>query len=364
MVIDSHTHIFQHWAGGACGHGTRGVHMNYLRKIGTGPAGKIFRRSDGAEMASSGLFRNRDFTWKGFVDANFWVGQFGQLNFTLEGEDYYIQYMPVAMKDLDAPPELMIAHMDYAGVDHCVLQAGGAYGGMNDYNAFAQGQYPDRFTGLMNVDEGVADSAAMLEEADRAYRRLGLKGLYYKADFSRYGYDRGFDDRAFDVFWDKIRSFDIPIFLEIAATPNFDKPSYVAQLLRLGNLLQRYRSVRWLLVMPPPVKHFAPDGSWNFQPEVLTVLRSENLQLEVTFPITYGGLWDYPYPEAQSLVKQLRDTFGASKLIWGTDMPNVERFCTYRQSLDYIRKYCPFLTAREKDLILGDNCARFYGIAA
>ena len=43
-------------------------------------------------------------------------------------------------------------------------------------------------------------------------------------------------------------------------------------------------------------------------------------------------------------------------------MPNVERFCTYRQSLDYVRKYCPFLTAREKDLILGDNCAAFYGI--
>ena len=95
----------------------------------------------------------------------------------------------------------------------------------------------------------------------------------------------------------------------------------------------------------------------QLQPEVLTVLRSENLQLEVTFPITYGGLWDYPYPEAQSLVKQLRDTFGASKLIWGTDMPNVERFCTYRQSLDYIRRYCTFLTADEKDRILGGNVA-------
>ena len=43
-------------------------------------------------------------------------------------------------------------------------------------------------------------------------------------------------------------------------------------------------------------------------------------------------------------------------------MPNVERFCTYKQSLDYVRRYCPFLTAREKDLILGDTCAAFYGI--
>ncbi|MEO8135902.1 MAG: amidohydrolase family protein, partial [Betaproteobacteria bacterium] len=289
MIIDSHTHIFQHWAGGACGHATRGTHMNYLRKIGTGPAGKIYRVADGAEMPSSGLFRNRDFTWNGFTDANFSVGQFGQLNFTLEGEDYYIQYMPVAMKDMDAPPESLIAHMMAARVDHCVLQAGGAYGAMNDYNAFAQNQYPDRFTGLMNFDEGIADSPEVLAQADRAYHRLGLKGLYYKADFSRYGYERNTSDRVFDVFWDKIRSFDVPIFFEIAATPNFDKPSYVAQLLRLGELLRRYPAVRWLLVMPPPVKHFAPDGAWNFPNEVLDVLKSDNLQLEVTFPITYGG---------------------------------------------------------------------------
>ncbi|MEP7085080.1 MAG: hypothetical protein ABI854_10115, partial [Betaproteobacteria bacterium] len=122
--------------------------------------------ADGAEMASSGLFRNRDFTWNGFTDANFSVGQFGQLNFTLEGEDYYIQYMPVAMKDMDVPPESLIAHMMAARVDHCVLQAGGAYGAMNDYNAFAQNQYPDRFTGLMNFDEGIADSPEVLAQAD------------------------------------------------------------------------------------------------------------------------------------------------------------------------------------------------------
>lgn len=357
MHIDSHAHVFQHWGGDACGHAARSIHLSYLRKIGTGPAGKIFRVADGTEMSSSGLFRNRDFTWSGFVEANFWVGQFGQLNFSLGGEDYYIQYMPVAMKDLECPPELLVAHMAYAGIDHCVLQAGGAYGGMNNYNAFAQNQYPRRFTGLMNVDEGVADSPAMLAEVDRAYGDLGLRGIYFKADFSRYGYDRNFNDRAFDVFWDKVAALDIPIFLEIAATPNFDKPSYIAQLVRLGDLVQRYRAARWLLVMPPPVKHFAPDGTWHFPPEVLRVLRAENLMLEVTFPITYGALWDYPYREAQSLIEQLRDAFGASKLVWGSDMPNVERFCTYRQSIDYIRRYCEFLTASEKDRILGGNVA-------
>ena len=47
----------------------------------------------------------------------------------------------------------MIAQMIVAGVDHCILQAGGGYGAMNDYNAFTQHQYPEKFTALLNVDE-------------------------------------------------------------------------------------------------------------------------------------------------------------------------------------------------------------------
>src|SRR5262249_1138006 len=87
-----------------------------------------------------------------------------------------------------------------------------------------------------------------------------------------------------------------------------------------------------------------------------------NLWLEVMFPITWGGVWEYPYVEAQVLIRDARDTFGASKLIWGSDMPNVERFCTYRQCVDYVRRHCNFLTAPEKDQVLGGNLARIVGV--
>ena len=63
----------------------------------------------------------------------------------------------------------MIAQMLYAGVDHCILQAGGGYGAMNDYNAFTQSQYPEKFTGLLHIDEAVADRDDVLAEADRAH---------------------------------------------------------------------------------------------------------------------------------------------------------------------------------------------------
>ena len=66
--------------------------------------------------------------------------------------------------------------------------------------------------------------------------------------------------------------------------------------------------------------------------------------------------------EAQTLLQDMCKLFGSERIMWGSDMPNVERFCTYKQSLDYVRRYCQFLTAREKDLILGDTCTAFYGI--
>jgi hypothetical protein len=39
-------------------------------------------------------------------------------------------------------------------------------------------------------------------------------------------------------------------------------------------------------------------------------------------------------------------------------MPNVERNCTYKQSLDYLVRYCDFITPNDMDLITGGNAVR------
>jgi predicted TIM-barrel fold metal-dependent hydrolase len=356
MIIDCHAHVFQHWQG-ACGHPSSAVHLKYLQKVVTRPAARAFRVRDGKEVKPTMLFRSGDNTWVGLTDVNFRAGRFGQLAFTYEGDDYYVQYLPVGMQELVCPPEMMIAQMTIAGVDHCILQAGGGYGAMNEYNAFAQHQYPQKFTGLLNVDEATADTAETLAEVDRAVEALHLRGLYYAQDFSRHGYARNVDHDDFRPFWDKIVAHRLPVFIELSSTPTYDRAGYLGNLAALDALLRRYPAHRFLLVMGPPVAHFGTTGAWQFPDDVLATYKRDNLQLEVMFPITWGGTWDYPYPEAQALIRGMRDAFGAGKLIWGSDMPNVERFCTYRQSLDYVRRHCAFLSADDKDRILGLNAA-------
>ena len=62
-------------------------------------------------------------------------------------------------------------------------------------------------------------------------------------------------------------------------------------------------------------------------------------------------------------IAQLVDTLGSDRLMWGTDMPNVERFCTYRQTLTTFTIHCQGLIG-PSDIanIVGGTAARLFGL--
>jgi len=216
MIIDCHAHVFTHWIG-ACGHPTRDIHNRYLQRMITRTAASTFRTRDWAQADTKALYRTDDAGWSGLTDVGFRVGRFGQLEFTHDGEDHVIQYMPVGMQEMVAPPELMLAQMMYAGVDRCVLQAGGAYGAMTEMNAFAQQQFPDRMTGLMHVDEAMAGTAAELAKIDHAFEVLKLHGLYFNVDsLARHGFPWPLDAKEMAPFWDKLARLGIVLCLELS----------------------------------------------------------------------------------------------------------------------------------------------------
>ena len=73
------------------------------------------------------------------------------------------------------------------------------------------------------------------------------------------------------------------------------------------------------------------------------------------YPIAWGGRMPYPYARAQHHFRQTYDRFGAGKLVWGSDMPNVGRYCTYRQALGYVWDHADFLSAEDRRRIFREN---------
>jgi predicted TIM-barrel fold metal-dependent hydrolase len=69
----------------------------------------------------------------------------------------------------------------------------------------------------------------------------------------------------------------------------------------------------------------------------------------------------YPFKGAVRAILQAADEVGMDKLMWGSDYPRTITAITYRMSYDFILKN-PDFTEESKELFLGLNAARFYGI--
>jgi L-fuconolactonase len=67
---------------------------------------------------------------------------------------------------------------------------------------------------------------------------------------------------------------------------------------------------------------------------------------------------EYPYPEQVAVFERIYRAFGARRLTWGSDYPvSPWVACTYAQTLDVVRKHCPFVSAADLPWIMGDTMA-------
>ena len=95
-------------------------------------------------------------------------------------------------------------------------------------------------------------------------------------------------------------------------------------------------------------------------------MRLPNAYFEVGYVLAYenrnvwGRNYEYPYPLHRELIKEIYDEIGAERLLWGSDMPNIYRTCTYQQCLDLVRVHFDFMSKNERDLVLGDNAYKLF----
>jgi predicted TIM-barrel fold metal-dependent hydrolase len=261
---------------------------------------------------------------------------------------------------MEAPPELIIQQMDYVGVDVAVLQNAHLYGKLNELFAEAVRRYPNRLVGLAEVDEPQAHTDREISQLHYAVEELGLRGVYYLVEgLFTTDFSDQVDDRKFDPFWEEVRRLGIVAAWDIEPFPLPTREDYLDQLRRFGRWRERFPEIPVILVHGLSGRLLV-DGRYELTPEVRVVCEHPNTWIELLFAIGMGGRVEYPFAPAQQLVRQLYDVFGPEKLVWGSDLPNVERYCSYRQSLDYLRKHCTFIAPSEMDLILGRNAARIY----
>jgi predicted TIM-barrel fold metal-dependent hydrolase len=90
--------------------------------------------------------------------------------------------------------------------------------------------------------------------------------------------------------------------------------------------------------------------------QVIASAAVPNILLKVSgFHYIAQHAWDYPWPDALAAFERIFDAYGPSRLCWGSDFPASTRYTTFTQSLEVVRSHCPFMTAEDRRLVLGEN---------
>ncbi|MHB8621057.1 MAG: amidohydrolase family protein [Chloroflexota bacterium] len=362
MIVDSHMHIFPPLYG-PCGFATEQEHDLFLQLYIATHGEPVRRLSDGASVPEAGqALHDGQLTGpEGLLaSANFRVGRFGRFEWDWQGQTYYRSFLPPHLQDMVSPPEFILQQMQRAGVDVAVLQNARLYGRLNQYFAEAMDRYPGKFIGLADVVEAEADTEAERARLRDAVERLGLRGIYYaNRGLITCHYRYGLDDERFEPYWAEVERLGIPIFWELQGLPLPSPESFLAEVERLNRWCDRHPGIPSVFTHGFPRQYLVDDLVNGLPEPIARLLRREQITVEVLFPIHWGRDHEYPYPELAPAPRRLYDLVGPKRLIWGSDMPNVERNCTYRQSLQYLRtQMSGIASAGEMDDILGNNTLR------
>ena len=360
MIVDSHAHIFSP-LGQPAGTPEAVAQVQTLQLYIANHGEPIRRLRDHAIVpeAASALTDGRLEDPEGICPANFRVGKYGRFEWDWQGETYYRSFLPPSLQEMVSPPEFLLQSMARAGVDVAILQNARLYGRNNELFAEAMTRYPGKFIGLADVDAAQAHTPEEAARLTHAVRELGLRGVYYpNRGLIHDRYRHGFDDPRFDPYWETVQTLGIPVFWELAGVPLPTPGAYLDEIGRLNRWCDRFPSI------PGVLTHgISPDLlAGELEAPLAELFKREQLMIEVLYPIHFGRDHDYPYADLRPVLEVLLQRVGSQRLIWGSDMPNVERNCTYKQSLDYLRHgLAGLVSAAELDAIVGGNAIRLVG---
>ncbi len=368
MIIDGHAYCFPPRDEAAGYSSVEEKWLEFQREM-SGHHQPVWRVRDRAPADNSTLI---DPVTRELHDVQFTVHR-NRITWDYEGETYTKQYYPPMLYRGDAPAELLVTEMDYAGVDIALLHTSTQLGRLNDYLADAHSQYPDRLRWLVNIPEAqvLDDPDAAMAEATRWLATDGAAGYQFHAKFYYLGgTSEPWDGEPMRPFWDAIATPGSTVYFTLLGARDesrytvAERDTYIEEQRTLARWMERYPDVNTVITHGFPWRSYVDNNRVVLTDDLWDVFEAPQCHLQLLFAIQLGNLFEYPWSETESALQQCVERIGADRLIYGTDMPMVGRFCTYRQTLDQYRNHCDFLTDSERRSITGGTAARLMGIDA
>ena len=243
----------------------------------------------------------------------------------------------------------LLAEMDAHGVDWTVLVQTSWSTWDNGYIADSVARFPNRFIGHGLIDPQDPNNATQVRYwiKDRGLVGFRFHPMYYP------------DEKILLTeqnrpMWEEIAALDAVIQFHLRAE-FADQVAVIAQ---------QYPHLTLILdhIGYPQIDADAAA----FQP-IVELAQYGNVHLKLS-DVAGRSQQDFPYTDVHPFIQKLLSVFGAERTVWGTGYPGHHRekhnWPSLAQELRLIREGLPFLTADDREQILGGTAARIWNLVS
>jgi L-fuconolactonase len=234
--------------------------------------------------------------------------------------------------------EALLREMDAAGVDRVVIVPPSWEGERNDLALAAARLHPERFAIMGRLAIERPESRQLVATWKNQPGMLGVR-LTLTRDHHRVW----LSDGTADWFWEAAERYAIPVMVSVSGS--------VPQ---IAAVAARHPGLRLV------IDHLALSGNVRNEAlgpalaPVLTLAPYANVAVKATALPCYVTE-AYPFPSLHPHIRRVVEAFGPQRVFWGTDLTRLP--CPYRQAVTLFTEELDFLSAADKEWIMGRGIA-------
>lgn len=260
-----------------------------------------------------------------------------------------LQFLPPSFERSASTAEMLVAYMDWCGIEKALLMPNPYYGYHNDYFLESVRRYPDRLRGVALVD--LLKGKAAAEELSDLYGHTDLFGFKVETDSTfQCAPGKHMADEEFLPVWDCVNQHRQPAFVHLFTDRDVED---------FRKLVRLFPQITWVVCHMGADACFLPSAKKeNFRTLLQLVKSHDNVYMDTsTVPVYYTE--EYPFPTSVKILEHAYHEVGAEKLMWASDYPGMLMHATMKQLIRLVEEQCD-IPYRDKERIMGENAEHMF----
>ena len=237
----------------------------------------------------------------------------------------------------------LLREMNEAGVDRVIIVPPSWEGDRNDLGIEAAKAHPNRYAVMGRLDPEDPKSRGQLAAWRKQPGMLGLRFTFHIPELVTL-----LTEGHMDWVWGEAEQHGVPIYVLV--------PQKLVHL--IDTVAEKYPALKITmdhLSIPSGKKDAEAFKDLDL---LLAIAKRPNVAAKVSALPCYST-GKYPYKELHGHIRRVYDAFGPQRMFWGTDLSRSP--IPYRQHVTMFTEEIPWLTASDKDWIMGRSVCEWLG---